>query len=135
MDHSTQCFEGLRSQHEPRLPANGLTPRPNPPASVHPEVAAQRESSFEAQEEVLADRVDPFQSPAGEPFGDAQPGGARMRRFHLEPLADENLQTPRCAVDAVALGHVSVSVGELPRGLGGNGARARARQGLEILEG
>lgn len=39
-------------------------------SGIHPEVAAQRESAFETQEEVLADRVDPFQSPAVEPFGD-----------------------------------------------------------------
>ncbi len=70
-------------------------------------MAAQREPAFEAQEQVLADRLDPLEPLPVEPLGDVQYRGARMRGLHLEPLAHQGLQIPRYAVDAVAFGHRS----------------------------
>ena len=75
------------------------------PAPAHPQVAAQHEPAFEAQQEVLADRLDGLEPPPVEPLGDALGRSARMRRLDGHVLADEHLQLPGGAAERVTLWH------------------------------
>ena len=114
---------GRAAQDEPRavagVPARGL----HAPASLHPQVAAQRDAALEAEEEVLADGVDGLEALSVETLGDVLHRRARVRRLDREPLADEHLQPPRGARERIALGH-----GLRPQ----HGApRAREEAGLE----
>jgi hypothetical protein len=73
-------------------------------------MAPQDEPVLEAQEQVLADSLDREQLATVEPVGNSGQPGARMRRLHVELLADENLEVARGAVKGVAFGHTVASV-------------------------
>jgi hypothetical protein len=68
-------------------------------------MAPQDEPTFEAEHEVLADRLDPDQAPPVEALGGKCRGCARVRRLDGEPLPNEHLQAPRCAVERITLRH------------------------------
>ena len=55
------------------------------PAAAHAQVAAQDDAALEAQEQVLADRLDTQQAPPVEALGNALRGRARVRRLDLRP--------------------------------------------------
>ena len=59
------------------------------------------------QQQVLADRLDRLEHATVEPLGDPLHLRTRIRRLHLEPLADQHLQPPGGAVQGVAFGHGS----------------------------
>jgi len=68
-------------------------------------VGAEDDPALEAEDEVLADRIDRLE-PAPAKVGEVDRGpGARVRRFDLEALPDEWLQSSRGAVERVAFGH------------------------------
>ena len=75
------------------------------PAAAHPQVRAEDDAALEAQDEVLADRLDRLEPPPVEPLGDPLGLRPRVRRLDLEPLADEQLEPRRGAVERVALRH------------------------------
>ena len=75
------------------------------PAPAHAQVAAQDQAALEAQEQVLADRLDRLQPAAVESLGRERRGRARMRRLDRDALADQHLQPSRRAVERVSLGH------------------------------
>ena len=77
------------------------------PTALHPQVAAQDEPALEAQQQVLADRLDRLEPAAVEPLGEALRRRARMRRLDLDPLADEHLQSRGGAVQGVTFGHAN----------------------------
>ena len=117
-----------------RLPPAGCTP----PPSLHPQVAAQRDAALEAEEEVLADRVDGLEALSVETLGDVLHGRARVRRLDGDLLPDEHLQPAGGTVERVSLGHAWKCGGtRAPEGalvrrftrLGGAGVGARARCG------
>ena len=99
-------LERVAAQHEPRTSDARRPSRLHAPAPVHPEVTADDEPALEAQQQVLPDRFDRLEHAAVDRLRD--PGGlpARIRRARLDPLADERLQAPRCAVERITLGHV-----------------------------
>ncbi len=68
-------------------------------------MAPEDDASLELEQEILPDRVDPFESPAGEAGGKLECLGARMRGLDLDALPDERLQPGRGTVEAVALRH------------------------------
>ena len=78
------------------------------PAPAHAQVAARHETAFEAQQQVLPDRLDRLEPAAVEPLGGKHRGGARMRRLDRDALAHERLQLARGSVERVSLGHAGV---------------------------
>src|SRR5262245_56260409 len=97
------------AEDEPReAGARGAAPG-DAPAARHAQVAPQDVSAFEGEKEVLADRVDPLESPSIEPFGDPLPAGSGIRSLDADVLADERLEALRGSVDAVAFRHGSSS--------------------------
>ena len=61
--------------------------------------------SLEAEEQVLARGLDGFEHETVEPLGQPLGRGARVRRLHLDLLADEHLQPQRRPVERIALRH------------------------------
>ena len=51
------------------------------PTAFHPQVAAQRDSTLEAEEEVLAGGLDDLEALAIQPLRDVLDRGARIRRL------------------------------------------------------
>ena len=74
-------------QHEPRLAAPRAPRSTHLPAAAHAQVAAQHEAALEAQEQVLADRLDRLEPATVEPLGDEHRGRARVRRLDRDALA------------------------------------------------
>ena len=68
-------------------------------------MAAKRDTTLEMEEEILADRLDPLQTPAVEPAGDVQRSSSRMWGLDLDALAHKRLQATSRAVNAVSFGH------------------------------
>src|SRR5437763_4775116 len=68
-------------------------------------MAPQDEPSLETQEEVLADGLDGFERSPVELLREAFQRRARVRRLHLDPLADERLEAARRAVERVTFRH------------------------------
>ena len=68
-------------------------------------MAPDDEAALEAEQEVLAGRLDAFEHAPVDLSGHAGQLGARVRRFDLEPLADEHLEPLRGAHERVAFGH------------------------------
>jgi hypothetical protein len=54
-------------------------------------VAAEDETAFELEQQVLADRLDPLEPLAGQAFGEPERLGPGMRRLDLDALPDERL--------------------------------------------
>src|SRR5207253_1752004 len=65
------------------------------PAAGHAQVAAQDDTVLEAEEKVLAGRLDAEQPTAVQPLHQTLDRRARMRRLDLDSLANEHLQPPR----------------------------------------
>jgi hypothetical protein len=98
-------LELLAAQDEPRTPQDRRPTRPHEPAPAHTEVAPEHDPALEAQQEVLADRLNGLQPQAVQAFGHSGHRGARMRRLGLDALPDERLETAGGAMHGVALGH------------------------------
>ena len=71
----------------------------------------QDDTTFEAEDQVLAERLDRFERAAVDPLGDALGLRSRMRRVGRDPLADEHLQAACRPVDRVPLGHAATVTG------------------------
>jgi hypothetical protein len=69
-------------------------------------MAPEDESAFEAEQQVLPDRVDLLEAAAVEFGCDPGRGGSRVRRRDLHTLADERLEASCSAVERIALGHL-----------------------------
>ena len=98
------------------------------PRAGHAQVRVQRQAAVEAQEQVLAVRVDRAHSATGQPLGPAIELVARMRREDLLGHASlEHRANARCGVvDRVALGH-AFTIAEARAGAGRVGRRHGAR--------
>ena len=94
--HGLPCFSAPRSTHLP--------------AAAHAQVAAEHEPALEAQQQVLADRLDRLEPAPVEALGREHRGRARVRRLDRDALADERLQPARRAVERVSLGHVPATL-------------------------
>src|SRR3712207_3874379 len=68
-------------------------------------MASQHEIAFEAEQEVLPDRLDALEPPAVELRCEPRRRRARVRRLDLHALAHERLQATRRAVQRVPLRH------------------------------
>ena len=73
-------------------------------------MAAQNEPVLEAEDQILADRLDREQLATVEPVGNSREAGPRMRRLDVELLAHEHLQVACRAMKGVAFGHTVASV-------------------------
>ena len=112
---STGPFQSTASRSAPRQHEPGLAVRlgaalDDLPAAAHAQVAAQDQAALEAQEQVLADRLDRLEPAAVEPLGRERRGCARVRRLDRDALADQHLQPSRRAVERVSLGHVAATL-------------------------
>ena len=99
------ALERLAPEHEPRQAASLLPTRLDPPATGHAQVAAHDDPALEAEQQVLADRLDRLEHASVDAGSDLRRLGARVRRLDLEPLADERPQPHRRTMERVALGH------------------------------
>ena len=109
-EHRSVPLSGLplaAPKHEPRRPATPRVSSVHPPASRHAEMAPYDNSSFEAQHEVLPDRLDVLEPASVDRSSHAGDEPARIRALRLEALADEHLQLPRDSVEGIPLGHVA----------------------------
>jgi hypothetical protein len=70
-------------------------------------VAPEDEAAFEAEEEVLPDRLDALEAPSVELLRDAGQLPPRMRSLDLEALADEDAQPSRRAMERISLRHAA----------------------------
>jgi hypothetical protein len=68
-------------------------------------MASHDDSSFEPEQQMLADGLDRLQHSPVDAFRYSGRPAARIRRLDLQPLADERLQTACGTVKRVALGH------------------------------
>src|SRR5262249_9121782 len=75
------------------------------PAARHTKVAAKNDSLLEAEEQVLADRLDPEKTAAVEPLGEPLDRRPRMRRLDLHLLAHQHLQSASGSRQGVPFGH------------------------------
>ena len=73
------------------------------PAPLHAQVAAEHETAFEVEQEVLADGADALEPEAVEPLGQLQDGGARVRGLDGDDLALEGPQALGGTMERVAL--------------------------------
>ena len=87
-------------------PARAPVRERDAPAAVHAQVAPDHDATLEAQEQVLADRLDPLEHAPVDRARDTRREPARVRALRLDALADEHLQ---------------------PRARSGGGCRPRAR--------
>ena len=79
-----------RAQDEPRATSPGpLADRSDTPAPVHPEMTAKDDIALEAEQQVLAHRVDRLEHAAVDRLGDVRHEPARVGRRRPDPLADE----------------------------------------------
>ena len=67
----------------------------------------EHDAALEAQDQVLAVRMDGFEQAPVDPLGDALGLRARMGRVGRDSLADEHLQAAGRPVERISLGHVS----------------------------
>ena len=92
---STGPFHWVASQRGVRRtshgrPRQGRSPtRADTPAPVHPEMTAKDDIALEAEQQVLAHRVDRLEHPAVDRLGHVRHEPARVGRRRLDPLADE----------------------------------------------
>ena len=68
-------------------------------------MTAEDEVALEADQQVLADRVDRLEQTPVEPLGKPLAGSSRVRRLHLHALTDEHLQPRGGPVERVGFGH------------------------------
>src|SRR5262249_26773128 len=92
------------AQDEPRPTGPRLAARTHRPASAHAQMRAEDDAAVEAQDEVLADRLDSLE-PAAVEDGRVDRGlRARMRGLDLELLTHEHLKPACGAMERVAFG-------------------------------
>jgi MerR family transcriptional regulator, light-induced transcriptional regulator len=106
-------FDLVAAQHEPRPSRTAAALRLDPPPSGHPEVAPEHDAAFEAEEQVLPDRLHAFQRAAVQALGKPLRRRPRMRGLDLDPLACQHLQTVGSAAQGIAFGHTVSVVGHL----------------------
>jgi hypothetical protein len=70
-------------------------------------MASHDDVALEAEEEMLADRLDALEDAPVDGPSDAGHNAAWIRALRLDPLADEDLEPARDPVEAVAFRHVS----------------------------
>jgi hypothetical protein len=98
-------------------------------------MAAQDDAAFEAQEQVLAGRLDRLEAPPVEPWRKLLDRRTRMRGLDLDPLADKHLQPPRGSSERVTFGHpCQASVVQAYRKLRSASAGAAAATVWGLLE-
>ena len=107
---STGPFHCRASTFEPRRTSHGrprtsAAARHKRPAAVHPQVAAEHVAALEAEQQVLAHCLDRKETAAVELLGDPADLRARVRRLHLDLLADERLEAARGAMEGVSFRH------------------------------
>ena len=68
-------------------------------------MAAEDDAAGEAEQDVLADRLDRLEAPPVEALDEAERRRARVRRLHLDGLAAERLEASCGSVQAVSLWH------------------------------
>jgi MerR family transcriptional regulator, light-induced transcriptional regulator len=107
----------VAAEDEPRPSRPARASLLDAPAAAHPQVAAEDEAALETKEEVLPDGLDRLERPAVELLDEPLAGGARVRRLDLDPLAGEHLQSPRRAMETVALRHIVSVDGQSGRAL------------------
>jgi hypothetical protein len=93
------------TENEPGSPDQARPTPTHRPPSLHAQVAPQDDPALEAEQQVLADGLDTLEAATIQPLRDPLHGRPRVRTLDLDPLADENSQAPRYAVNRVALGH------------------------------
>ena len=119
------------ADHEPgapRAPPPALAAPVDAPLSRHAQVRVQRQVALEADEQVLAARVDRAHGAPVEPLGPAIHRVARLRRLDRDDrLADQRgAHAAGGGVDRVALGHATKSRGETRLEQGGRAASTSA---------
>ena len=92
------------TQHEPWPPLRRGPRGHDAPATGHPEVAVNDDAAVEAEEEVLAARLDVLEHPPVDGPGDRR--APRVRRRRLDPRSRECAEPAGSAADAVALWHL-----------------------------
>ena len=113
------------AHHEPRAPAGAPPPaswRIDAPRADHPQVGVEREAAVEAEQQVLAARVDPFDPPIRQPLTPPVTAEAHVRADLVRDLALEHRPQPvGVPGDRVSLGHRrrlrSGAEGQPPRSL------------------
>src|SRR5205823_14003726 len=105
-----RSFDTRCAQHEPWPTGDVTATRSHTPASAHAQVRSQDDAAVESQQQVLAVRVDGFESPPVELRGVDRRLSARMRGLDLDALADERLQPASGAMDRGAFGHQLLTV-------------------------
>ena len=108
---STGPFHCTASSSAPRRTSHGSPAREvprgvDPPAPVHPQVAADDEPALEAKQQVLPDGLDRLEHAPVHGLGNTRRLSTRIRRRRLEPLTDERLQAPGGAVERITLWHL-----------------------------
>ncbi len=68
-------------------------------------MGAKHDSAVEAEDQILAMRLDRLEHVAVDPLGHAPGAGPWMRRLRCDPLADQHLKALRRTVDRVPFGH------------------------------
>ncbi len=94
------------AEHEPGQASDLRAAGEHAPAPGHPQVAAEDEAALEAEQEVLAARLDGFEDVPVEPLGDGKRTRPRVEGLDLDPVAHEHLETKRRSVQGIAFGHV-----------------------------
>ena len=109
LEDRTAAEHGLvlaAAEHEPGQAANLGAAGEDAPAPGHPQVAAEDETAFEDEQEVLAARLDAVEHAPVEPLCDGERTCPRVTRLDLDPIAHEHLEAERRTVQGVAFGHV-----------------------------
>jgi hypothetical protein len=102
------------TENEPGPAENRPAHRLHEPASAHAQMTADDEAAFERQEQILAARLDAFETPAVDALGDSEHGGTWMGRLGLDDQTLQHLEPLGGAVQAVTLGHGSFRVSARP---------------------
>ena len=93
------------AEDEPRPAGATGAARLHPPAAGHPQVAAEHEPALETEQEILPHRVDRLEPMPVQTLHQPLPARPRVRRLHLDGLADEHLETLCGAMERIALWH------------------------------
>jgi hypothetical protein len=97
---------GPRSaQYEPGFAGTSTTEGRHRPATRQPQVRAEHDATVEAEDQVLADRLDRLEHAAVDPLCDPAGPSPRVRRLGGDPLADQHLEASGGTVDRVPFGH------------------------------
>jgi hypothetical protein len=109
LQDSTPAKHGLvtsAAEHEPGQSGDLGAAGEDAPASGHAQMVAQDEAALEAEQEVLAERLDGLEHARVEALGDRERARTRVARLDLDPIAHEHLEAQRRTVQGIAFGHV-----------------------------